>query len=496
MSGYYVLLDAMGIQQYVFETNRLTVIVGASYGLSRWQRECAEKWKSAVISSAGGNVLARFDDTPSAEGFKKAAKDLAPRGLEIAWAITEDKGKDNETWQALQKEIGRYKCGDQDVPYPSPSALIGGRSGCLFCGIRTQDEKKTADGRRICSVCWSHHEQAGKVRDSGGCSPLEKLYSFAKDKGLSEAFPMELEDLVRRDDDSNDLLAVVVIDLNGMGTRVRQVVTDKGFEGLKNFSRDLEDLLYDIWSEVISEVMKSSPGMVTTRWFRMRPLLMGGDDMVFALPAFLWPQIVTQVLKKFHDKGYPACAGVVVSSHNFPISRLINMAEGLVTSGKGLTQYMEAQNKPGESAVDWHYHHEAAFSSPLSARRHRYLMERGTTVVEGATMRPYTLTDFEALLGKGDKHLNSLSTRKLRSLYESLRQGMEPTRDTLVQVFLRDELKGFKKYSGLWDLVSDEKDSTALWKHRSITVDGKPKEVWETSITDMLELMLMQKEKE
>ena len=90
MKKYYVLIDAMGIQNYIFETNNLKIIAGASLALARWQKECADLKQIHIVFSAGGNILAWSSDKELAVKFKNRVLDMAPPGLEIAWAIVEE----------------------------------------------------------------------------------------------------------------------------------------------------------------------------------------------------------------------------------------------------------------------------------------------------------------------------------------------------------------------------------------------------------------------
>ena len=494
MSSYYVLLDVMGIQRHVFETNNLRVIVGASLSLSLWQKACAVEWPQNVISSAGGNVLARFNDESEAEAFRiEAIGEMAPPGLEIAWAQVNAGKDDFSTWNALQLEISGYKCGDRAISYPYMSSA--GKSGCQHCGIRPSDGLSLVKEKRICSVCRSCYNASKNLKEiqQGDNIAIEKLYQAATKVGFTDAFPDELVDLVRQNDDKNDMLAIVVIDLNNLGNKVKEEVEKEGFEGLTKFSEDIESAISEVWSELIIEVAKKQKTAVGGRFFKMRPLLMGGDDMVVALPSRLWPQVVQFILKELSERGFHACAGIAVAKHNFPINRLVQMAEELVTSAKGFARYRCTNEIPEVSAIDWHNHQEAAFTSPLSVRRNRYIREIGQTI-ECATMRPYTLSAFETLVQASSELEKGLARRKLHLLYRSLREGVQSTRDTLVHVFLRDETKGLEKYPGIWSLVEDVSGTFPLWQDApDLTVDNKPMEIHDTHVADMLELALMKR---
>lgn len=489
MSSCCVLLDAMGIQRHVFETNNLRIIVGASLSLSRWQKACMDKWPKNVINSAGGNVLATFDDEKEAAAFRtEATEHMAPPGLEIAWAQVDAKKSDFSTWSALQVEISRYKCGDSGISYPHISST--GKTGCLHCGIRPADGLSPVKNKRTCSVCRSCYNASDILNYSQqGNSAIEKLYQAAAVAGFTDTFPDELSDLVKDDEDENDMLAVVVIDLNNLGNKVKETVMKQGFLGLRKFSNVIDSSISKVWSGLIIELAKQHRTAVGGRFFKMRPLLMGGDDMVVALPARFWPQAVQFVLKKLSERGLHACAGIAVAKHNFPINRMVQMAEELVTSAKGFARYSRTDESPEVSAIDWHIHQEAAFTSPLSARRNRYIREIGQTI-ECATRRPYTLSHFETLVHDSSELAEGLSRRKLHLLYGSLREGTQSTRDTLVHVFLRDEVRGLKKYPRIWSFVESVSGEFPLWETSDLTIDKKSRKVHDTHVVDMLELVL------
>ncbi len=369
--SHYILLDAMGIQRYIFDTNKLRIIIGASQLLGEWQQQCKQHWPEHVLVSAGGNVLARFDRLEEAKGFREAATAMAPPGIDIAWAVTEEKATPIEIWENLQVEITRYKCGDRPPQDYDQSLYQPFIPGCRYCGVRPEDGNGLLDpygneNQPVCIVCRTRYEE-GKKETPLANTTLGKLWRYVNQKGVSTPFPANLEDVVRKKDTPSragesayDLLAVVVVDLNDMGTRLHQVVQNGGFAALGEFSEKLQEDLDGIFSaaldgiipdkevENINPLPESEINLLfemfeleypmsylfpnTKEWLgqgggeqflRFRPLLLGGDDIAFALPAPLWPSFVSSLLTELTQKGYPACAGVTIAKHTFPINRLV-----------------------------------------------------------------------------------------------------------------------------------------------------------------------------
>ena len=502
MGKHYIFLDAMQIQGYVFATNTLKIIIGASLALSRWQEECKNlcvNQGGELIYSAGGNVLAVFPDAAKAHQFRqRALNEIVPPDLEIAWAEAEEADSDPATWEILQMAIARYKAGDRAGDYPAHPPP--GIPGCGHCGLREPRFDTTIDDKKICPVCYAlYSHKADLNKYPAGSTLMEFLYQQVDRESFPDGFPTDLELLVSRQQQSHDSdsLAVVVIDLNNVGRRINAVVQAEGFPGLQRLSSDLEVSLQAMLTAVLHYLKQrpDSRGVAGEKQFlRLRPLLLGGDDIVFALPAPLWPGLVAQALTHLHILGYPACAGVAVARHTFPINRLATMAEELVANAKRLSRHRQSQDACfNECVLDWHTHQETAFTSPLQVRRRNYVKKVSETpseeTYEVGTCRPYALTEFLRLLDQSAPL--KYSDRKLYALYKSLRGGVEATRETLKYIFLRNDTANLDKYAYLWDLVGRFPEEYPLWSSRQFVGDRKKTIIYETEIADILELKFL-----
>jgi hypothetical protein len=219
------------------------------------------------------------------------------------------------------------------------------------------------------------------------------------------------------------------------------------------------------------------------------------------MPAPMWPFFVSTALASLEDKGYPACAGITIAKHNFPINRLVLMAEDMVKSAKCLSRYRN-NNKP---AIDWHIHQESAFSDPMIVRKRNYLISAGlyNDFHAACTRRPYTLEKFNILIGHANlltKSEYSISNRKLYALYQALRKGPKKTQEVLKYIFLRDENDRMEKYKYIWDEICNcpaHTDQTAseyhLWELVKdeagiVFKDSDGKQLYDTQWTDIIEL--------
>lgn len=498
-SDYYVMLDAMGIQDYLFDTNTLRIIIGGSLALAQWQEACAKPSGGEVILSAGGNVLARFNG-PNAKhnaiAFKDAALNIAPKGMEISWAVTQDCGDAFITWKKLQSEISRYKAGARD-PGDYPRRSRPGPPGCLHCGVRPKRARAKVGGRDACEICNERHLLGGSLTTPTGPTPIEKIYSIPQEEGLNP-YPENLEDLVTRGEEEREDLALVIVDLNDMGAKLREIIqSSNGFWALKEFSKELEQEFTELFCKTVRTLSGTAKGFDQAHQrIRIRPLFLAGDDALFAMPASLWIPFLEQVFASmaksggfFRGHNISASAGVAVAKHTYPISRMARMAQELLKGAKNRLRW-EKTEKPDlfDFALDWHAHQESSFASPFQVRIRNYVRRDENRDYEIATKRPYLWSRFKELL-QDAHHLNGYSNRKLYTLYRGLRGGVRSTRDTLVHHFLRDESQDLKKYDRLWDWVLRTGGAGhPLWEKTNFRRQTYQPNLFDTEFADLLEL--------
>jgi hypothetical protein len=497
----YILLDAIGIQRYIFETNTLRIITGSSLWLAQWQKECkklCENHGSELITSAGGNVFAKFSDKNKAKKFKNSAIKCRPVGLDIAWAEVDGNGKnDPAIWRELQIEIAKFKAGDRKKDdYIQPSEFTD-KIGCRFCGVQPADKKGKIEKKFICERCRLKYEKGELlVKSPGNETLIEKLYQIAK------SFPSDLEKMVKiPGKEETELLAIVVLDLNEIGTKIEKKVGEGGFSKLKEFSEYVDTTIAEICIKLIKDMpnWKDQTTIANDKKsLRLRPLFLGGDDLVFAMPVSLWQKFIEYFFDKLEKKKLEACAGIMIAKHNFPINQLVEMAEDLCANAKGLVKYKKQSNDNISGfALDWHVHQESVFESQVSIRKRAFVKDITNYTYVIATAKPYLYKDFKKI----QKEVNSLkkdgySNRKLFSLYQSLRQSTENTRDVLVYEYLRNENDKMDKYARIWEWVKQSNSEYPLWDVKEgIRVNNDTIKIFYSKYPDILELKFQELEK-
>lgn len=496
----YILLDAIGIQRYIFETNTLRIITGSSLWLAQWQEECkklCDNHGGELITSAGGNVLAKFTNADKAIKFKDSAINIRPAGLEIAWAEVDGNGKsDSKVWSELQVEIAKFKAGDRDKnEYIQPQKFID-KISCQFCGVRPSDGNEKIEKKDICEVCRQKYKKGNSLTESRSAqTPIESLNRKAG------SFPQELDKMVEiPESKETELLAVVVIDLNEMGTRIENIVKDKGFKELHTFSEGLESDIAGICNGLIDDMIGKGDNwknlnVKNKNGLCLRPLFLGGDDLVFAMPASLWQTFVSFIFDRLKGKNLEACAGIMIAKHNFPINQLVEMAEDLCANAKNLVKYRKQNNENISGfALDWHVHQESVFESPVSIRKRTLVKDLQNYTYAIATDKPYLYEEFVKIRNEVG-NLSKISNRKLFSIYQGLRQTPQNTRDILVYEFLRNENEKMDKYTKIWEWVKQSGSQYPLWDiKKNMSVDNSTYTIFYSKYADILELKFQELE--
>ncbi|OQB30211.1 MAG: hypothetical protein BWY09_02999 [Candidatus Hydrogenedentes bacterium ADurb.Bin179] len=383
-------------------------------------------------------------------------------------------------WQKLQVEIGRFKAGDRDTAdylYLPDLPKIDHTNICTFCGMRTREKSDggTTDRGQACTVCKERIrlKEENKKAATETKTSLEMLYA-------DHDFAEDLEAIAGvKTGDERASVAVVVMDLNDMGNRVKRVISGQSdkFETFGVFSKRLEEQLFTLFDGVLKTVFGNSPSLPC------QPLLFAGDDVAFVMREDYWIPFVNEVFKGIKDvkpDGEPVTcgAGVVIAPHNFPINRLVDMAEELAGNAKRLFRHPQVGGKDAESVLDWHVFQESAFASALEARQRLFLQEvQINEEAYMATDKPYTASEFNTLCEGAEKFWDNLPETKRHGLYEALCYGPEATRDFLALHLLRDENDQLQKYDGIWQAVEEWKKNNkngglVLWHTMKTDGDG------------------------
>lgn len=425
-------IDVIGIQSYIFASNRLRDVVGASYLVDWATREDGGLRVDNVsiaapdiLLAAGGNAILSFPTMHGARQFilhySRQLLERAP-GVEVAIAHQEfDEGKLARGLLALQVQLAKAKLSRR------PHAPQHGLSVMQPCAITGLPASTLVQGDWLCQRLV--RIRAGQLLEDAKRRWNEFLPADGRPQRCQ--FPTELDKLGRTYGDTS-LIGIVHIDGNGIGRRIQRWLVGK-LEGDSTTDKTLKDE-YRRWSNALKDLGRAVLQAVTRRLMDriepgagsfhvrgqpsrqldfelrtdsgdillpMRPILLGGDDLTFICDGRVALDLATTALKTFKSastsnkelallspEAVTACAGVALVKAHAPFSRSYELCEALCKSAKEAKRAADSANPSSSNDcwIDWHVGTTRPDESVRDIRLRQY---QGTKL----TCRPYPLTD-------------------------------------------------------------------------------------------------------
>jgi len=337
-SKYLYGASVQGIQAFIFQTNELKDIVGASELV---QEICTDKFmeipfedkkkvKDGIVVQAAGNIKCIFENK---EDCMKAVLTFPKMVMEAAPSITIS--------QAVVKMEGRFESFDKAVDElekrlrtqrnrPTASQTLG------MMGI--ERSRKTGlpavewDGNDAIDI--GTHKKRERYQILSLC---EK--SFGKNETASRDVAYDIGDMTWR----NDWIAIVHADGNGLGEVVREIGSNA--ERLKEFSNKLDEATKSAAQAAFQAIKKKYYDDESERpWgskrIPLRPAVLSGDDMTIICRADLALDYTKEFIRNFEtataEMGYPltACAGIAFIKSSYPFYYGYKLAEALCDQAK------------------------------------------------------------------------------------------------------------------------------------------------------------------
>jgi hypothetical protein len=427
-------IDILGIQSYVFASNRLRDVLAASWMVDHiTNRASLERWglsPQRVLVATGGNAIVEFDSENEAKDwtafFSRWLLQTAP-GLEatiahrpyqtrpLAWAL-----------KALQVDLARAKLERR------PSVPQLGLSVTASCSVTGLPATSLDHGELVSPRVECLRENASAARERWG----EFLPGLEHALGWTPEFPSEF-DLMGRTRGETSLIGVVHVDGNNIGRAIkdwlehcmRNRIDD---ETVRTQYRAWSDALNELGSQVLHAVAKRTAGSIheedrscflrgtphdlgfrlhcsrddQTRstgqnkvFLPLRPILLGGDDLTFVCDGRIALDLAVTAVKEFEEHRIPhlgnngqvttltACAGAALAKAHAPFDRSYELAEALCRSAKRTRTNANATAGVETGGwIDWHVGTSRPGEPVDHLREHQY---RGDC--RDLSMRPYPL---------------------------------------------------------------------------------------------------------
>lgn len=396
-------VDVLGIQRYVFGSNRLRDVLAASWMVDHvTRREQIEGHfdggTPSVLLAAGGNAIVEFDTLQRARGwaarYSRWLHETAP-GLDVVVVHRPyERGRLAWALRVLQVDLARVK--QEQVP----SVAQLGLSVTASCSITGLPATEVDQGELVSPGVQRLRACADKARTrwDDWLPALDRLPGWTAD------FPDEIDHMGRTRGQSS-LVGVVHVDGNGVGKRIqgwlnRCVEDEVDDETVRaqygEWSRAIDAAGHAALKAVIERVagcieeerdhcvLRGTPAALGFRlhdWrddpvhrrkrntvlLPLRPVLLGGDDLTFLCDGRVALDLAVTALRELErheiphlgDHGAPAkltaCAGVALVKAHAPFHRSYELAEDLCRSAKrARVEANESPNTETGSWIDWH----------------------------------------------------------------------------------------------------------------------------------------------
>lgn len=371
MAKYLYGASVQGIQSFIFQTNKLAEIVGASELVeeictSHFKKQLGlqlNKEDPNIILSAAGNIKYVFENRDECadfvKNFPKSVMEMTP-GITISQAVVEyEDGQLNKALQNLEDKLREQR---NKVAAPFESGVMGTERARRTGGVGFVKRKKRKNGEELIDEA-THLKR--KQSDPYYKYKIEQQTNnlFSKISGVSienidfkKDLALDVEKITTTS--NNSWLAVIHADGNGLGKIIQnldKVLKDKDDDKVKSafktFSKALETSTVNAAKSAFDEVVKQEKQ--EGKAYPIRPVILGGDDLTVIIRADLAFDFTKAFLRKFEneskvnlqflkddfqierfEEGITACAGIAFIQETYPFHYAVDLAEKLCKRAK------------------------------------------------------------------------------------------------------------------------------------------------------------------
>lgn len=440
------LYDCRSKQEYIYRTNRVQEITGASELLrslftdffedknngfkikSDWRNENApenfldvfnsEGYDAEIVYEGGGNLCVIFKDRETYIDVNKALsrqvleKTFAVSIIASATEVTDNFAEDRKRLyaeNALQKNLGAYHTPCNVLPFTQVDRLT-------YLPV----VKKSGNRQ------YSTESLKKKEKYTSLPRPQEQILEY------------EFDNMVDKGNES--LLAIIYIDGNNMGAKVKAATAGKtdytsGINALREFSKQTDLDFVERPIKEIKDRLTSRYNNATDdkerRKYLFRKVISGGDEITIVCNAHAAPEILETYFNTLTDNSdNSACAGVAIFHSHAPFADVYEIAEACCEMGKNVSHL---KGNEGKNYIDFHYCHSGITNSLETIRE---------TQEKDYTQRPYEYSDSWKTFCKYGKLMAKFSKRSdVKALCTAIVKGDSYYKEELRRMKSRDSKK-------------------------------------------------------
>ncbi len=450
-----------GIQDFIFKTNKLAEIVGASELV---EQICTQKFLEvsklnednvAILQIAAGNVKCEFTDEAKlasvVRNFPFEVQKMAP-GITISQAVVEIEGDDY-----LQNLEEKLKVQRNKISKPLEIGFMGleraRRTGDIaFEIIKNEFIDEATYIKKQVTIASSKEFENEKSKET----LFRKIAGFDV-KNADIAF--NIEDITASGE--NSWIAVIHADGNGLG----QILQQKGKEISANnknkaFSKAIEEATKKAVQRVFKELIEDTK----SEWnkdgkyrYPIRPVVLGGDDLTVIIRADLALDFTNKFLRYFEEisktefaslkiagiEGLSACAGIAFVKNSYPLHYALDLAEELCKDAKKKVKDGLKPNEVPLSSLAF-YKVQESFISDLDELKKRTLT---TKEAWNFYAGPYLLKDVDALIERLSilQQEVNIGNNKTKAVGKLRQIVSESYKDVSTTTFMLERMKEINK---------------------------------------------------
>ncbi len=394
--------DVRGIQSYIFKTNTVKEIVGASNlveglitkGLEAyikkykcpgdkyildWKREAIDfladsSVQMEVMFVGGGNAYVLFRKGAECQKVNRfLAKYVLEQtySLNLAVAVVEKTDSYKKDYEAINIRLREIKAG---MPATQPMGALPFMAADAVTGYPITEYDKQLQ-KYLC------HESAlkrAKAVDKDGNQVGEKI----------------LDDMVTEKGD-NSSLALCHIDGNSMGLRIQAEMRDiasysEAVPKMRRLSQEIAQTFEGSFKDMCTYIDEIAPSIkkMSSGKHLYRKIVLAGDDITFVCNAKAAIPAVKRFLGSLGEKagGYSACGGIAFFNSHFSFSDAYEVAEACCDSAKQRAK--EKDNRKADGAVGCFFDYQICTNiraAKLDSYRDKNYVIRGKSFIA----RPY-----------------------------------------------------------------------------------------------------------
>ena len=353
MGNYYLRVEAVNLDNFVYDTNDISTIRGGSFLLLDSVNSLAidndfKKLLRKISTGASAGLFQIIGNDP--DDVKKRVKDyLSNRTDGHTTFVVDTLDGDNLDFKAVQEQLlakNRWSQWQQ-LTIPWGLGWKGSESPCFFDGIRPglEDEEVAGKGAKKVS-------RSVKFRRDIGKELRNDIYAhILGQESCPYEFTSNLENLSEDEGQSvlNKKIAFIYIDGNKFGTIRDEKCADERM--LQEFDNSVQkDFREAVLKKLLSHMYGNDASQADEK-LRLETLLWGGDEVEWVVPAWKgW-----EVLRLFYEFDPPPAyyktplthaAGIVFCHHNAPILQIRKLAHRLAELAKSnLTSIPESHEQ-------------------------------------------------------------------------------------------------------------------------------------------------------